>query len=197
MAVATMTRCSICRHEARVDIDAALTRATPISTVARDFGVGRSSLTRHAQAHLAVALARVVQPDDPRTAVLHKASELHQYCRSLLARAEAMVLRHPDRPRSITATSAVIRETRQTLMMVAERIADAGRAPTEPQPEPFDLEGSMLRHLLEDNAVWELADGTIEYAPPCPHCRHRNPPSGPLRDAHVFPTLQWRVLPPS
>jgi len=179
------TRCSICRHPARVDIDVALTGGATIASVAREFGVHRSSVSRHAHAHLATALARVIDHGDDVSvaAIVDRATQLYGYCEALLDTAEAVVRRHPDRARAIMVTSAVIRETRATLVMVADTItATAGVVATESPPESDGLHRRMVERLRKTKVLWALADGTVEYSEPCAHCGYRTPPSGPLRD---------------
>jgi hypothetical protein len=177
------TRCSICRHPARADIDAALAGGTAVSTVARQYQIHRSSVDRHKNTHLVAALARVVDRDNDlsKDAILNKAAQLYGYCEALLERAEDIVRRHPNRPRAITTTSAVIRETRATLTMVADTIAATTADDTEPQPQPIDLRERIVSELRKQKIIWELADGTVEYSEPCPNCGYRPTPTGPLR----------------
>jgi hypothetical protein len=153
------TRCSICRHLARADIDAALAGGMSASQVARDFGVHRSSVVRHQHTHLVVALARVIDRDNnmSKAAILDNASQLYGYCEALLDRAEEIVQRHPERPRAIIATAAVIREARATLAMVANTIAATtpthATAATEPGQRPGDLSARIAQRLRHENIM--------------------------------------------
>jgi hypothetical protein len=180
------TRCSICRHPARVDIDTALASGITHSQLARDFHVHRSSVARHAQAHLSTALARVAERGDdaPAEAIIQRATQLYRYCEVLLDRAESLVQRQPGRARAITVAAAVIREARATLVMVANTIsqASANLASPEELAEPVDLYPRMVAVLRAKNQLWELEDGTLEYSAPCRQCGYRPPPSGALRD---------------
>ncbi len=184
------TRCSVCRHPARADIDAALTGGATASQVAREFGVHRSSVVRHTQSHVAAALARVVERSDdvPAHAIVRKATQLYDYCEALLDRAEALVQHRHSQARAITVTAGVIRETRATLVTVGRMIAETD--PTGPPvAEPVDFDRTLEASLREMNLAWELADGTLEYSQPCRKCGYRPPPSGPLRTRDDHPRI--------
>ena len=47
-----MNACTICQHEKRADIDAALQASRPVRAVAADFGLTFSSVQRHGQKHV-------------------------------------------------------------------------------------------------------------------------------------------------
>lgn len=54
--------CSICTHERRADIDAAIAAGKPYRAIGRDFGVGNDAVSRHAAAHMPGATKQAEQP---------------------------------------------------------------------------------------------------------------------------------------
>ena len=56
-----MNACTICQHEKRADIDAALQASRPVRAVAADFGLTFSSVQRHGQKHVQKSASQASQ----------------------------------------------------------------------------------------------------------------------------------------
>ena len=80
-------RCSICTHEQRAAIDAALIAGQSYRKISKRFGVSRSTLGRHFRQHLLPLLAERsdVDPDD----LLAQLEELRRQAQAIKDRAEA------------------------------------------------------------------------------------------------------------
>ncbi len=61
-----MSRCSVCAHQARLGIEAALVAGTSRRATAREFGTTEAALRRH-EAHLRRASAQATHPSDAAT----------------------------------------------------------------------------------------------------------------------------------
>lgn len=66
----TVSRCAVCRHPRRAEIDAELVAGEPVRHVARRFGLCREYVRRHAEDHVpdyivVVAPDAVIQPAAP------------------------------------------------------------------------------------------------------------------------------------
>jgi len=186
-------RCSICAHPARAEIDEALIAGASTPSVARDFGVGRSSVARHAAGHLAGAIAQGAQRREEASAVaiLAKATELYEHCAELLVQAGELVERSPDSTAGITAATRVIRETRATLELIARALDVTMRsAPQEPVlTQPSSLDAVLEQMHLRRGGGRVLADGTIQRVPPCPQCGHQPEVQRWLRPMAASPEL--------
>jgi transposase-like protein len=134
------TPCVTCAHPDREEIDRALVLgAASMRALARRFGMDRSSLARHRQAHVTPALARVVaerEATGPRSA-LDRLEELHD-----------LVHRHVhDSPESLPVP--LVRELRAILDTIA-RIR--GELDERPQVAVLNLgtnpEWVAIRHAL-------------------------------------------------
>ncbi len=120
--------CSTCQSKHRAHIDEALLAGTSYSAIAREFGVGRDSLRRHAGAHLPAALVKgaeahevargdslLVQVEDLRK----KASGLFAEASAVLARAK----REGDGPlvlESVRTASTALKEARGLVGLLSE-----------------------------------------------------------------------------
>ena len=169
-------RCSICAHPARVEMDAALIAGATTPRVARDFGVGRSSVARHATAHLAAAITQAAQrrEDASAVAILAKATELYEHFAELLGQADGLLGRCPDSTAGIAAATRVIRETRATLELIAEALDATVRPASDvPKVELPSLDEVCEQMFLRNYGERLLADGTIERAQPCPQCAYQ------------------------
>src|SRR5262249_54445053 len=82
--------CTICTHNNREQINAALVSSTPIRGIARRFAVSEDALVRHRMAHLPIALvgaqaaAEVAQADS----LLGQVRHLQAKALAILSRAE-------------------------------------------------------------------------------------------------------------
>jgi hypothetical protein len=188
-------------HPAHVEIDAALIAGASTPAVARDFGVHRSSVARHAKHHLAAEISQAAQRQDEVSAVaiLAKAADLYERCEELLGEADMTLRRQPDSTAGVTAATNVIRETRATLTLIAKALNAARRPVAEaPQIEHSDLSVVLHRMQVRKAGGTRRADGTIEPVPPCPQCGDQPEPAEWLKDAsdrgaHVDPS-RWEGL---
>lgn len=57
-------RCTVCPHPARKEIDEAILLGEPYRAVAARFGLGRSSLARHLEAHVGPQIERAARAKD-------------------------------------------------------------------------------------------------------------------------------------
>ncbi len=176
LEVCVGVRCSICGHPACPEIDAALIAGTSTPRVAREFGVHRSSVARHAKHHLASEMTEAVlrQEEAAGLAILGKAGRLYEHCEALLGDADAMLRQRPDSTAGISAATRVIRETRATLELIAKALdAATGAVPIEapaPAPAHSDFEEVIRRAMAYREGGRVLGDGTLERVPPCPQC---------------------------
>jgi hypothetical protein len=194
-------RCSICGHPARAEIDAALIAGASTPGVARQFGVHRSSVVRHAKQHLAVEITEAArcQEEASAVAILAKAAELYERCEGLLGEADATLRQHPDSTAGITAATNVIRETRATLTLIAKALNAARRpVPEAPPSEHSDLYLVLQSMQAQKAGGTRRADGTIEPLPPCPQCGDQPEPAEWLKDASdrdaPFDPTRWEGL---
>ena len=74
MAETRSTQCKICRHADRIKIDADLLKGIPTRKVAVKYGVSRSSLVRHQQAHIPASIAAAVRLTGDTTEALRRAA---------------------------------------------------------------------------------------------------------------------------
>ena len=106
-----MRTCSICSHQRRPEIDRALLASEPERAIASRYGVSRAALQRH-RVHIAAA----VQAQQAMTTerLLGDLVALQQRALGLLAKAEGSG--------DLRAALSAIRETRETVMVIAKII---------------------------------------------------------------------------
>ncbi len=115
--------CSICTHAERAAINAALLAGTALRDIAGQFGVSKSSLDRHKEEHLPVAL---VQAKDAEAAahaddLLAQLATLQADARRIGARAE--------REGDLRTALAAVRELVRMIELLAEMQGELNRAP--------------------------------------------------------------------
>jgi hypothetical protein len=203
MAVA----CSICTHRAHGEIDAALIAGASTPTVAHQFGVGRSSVQRHAAKHLRAEIAQAAETREEAAAlaILASATDLFERGEQLLGHADGILQRSPDTAAGFSAATRVIREMRATL----ELIADAIEMMPPPAPEPTDQRPDRrydFDTLMAISGEWSdykwghrTIDGRTERVAPCPSCGQQRAlgeymmvVNGPGIDPNDHPEWQWR-----
>jgi hypothetical protein len=188
--------CSICAHPARAEIDAALIAGASTPSVARDFGVGRSSVARHAKAHLAASIALAAQRRDEAAAVaiLAKATGLYEHCAGLLGQADRLLRGDPDSTAGITAATRVIRETRGILEFVADAL-DAVQEETssevsDAEPLTASIHVAIRQWGIRQDGGRRVGDGTVERVAPCPQCGDQPEPQPHLYPSVVSPEMR-------
>jgi len=116
--------CSICVHDGRAAIDAALVAGTALRDVARQHAVSKDALFRHRSDHIPARLAKaqdaaeVAQADD----LLREVRALRGKAYSLLLKAEAAG--------DIRTALAGIREARGCLELLAKLLGELDERPT-------------------------------------------------------------------
>jgi len=116
--------CTVCVHDARAAIDAALVARGPLRGMARTFAVSEDALYRHKRDHLPAHLAKaedaaeVAQADD----LLREVRMLRGKAYSLLMKAEAAG--------DIRTALAGIREARGCLELLAKLLGELDERPT-------------------------------------------------------------------
>lgn len=125
--------CVTCEHPEREAIDRAIVVGETLRSLASRYGMHRTSLARHAQAHLSPALVKVLTEREeagPRT-VLERLEELHTEVRSILDAAKE--------GGKASVSLAAVRELRGILDTIA-RIT--GELNERPQVAVFNLSTS-------------------------------------------------------
>ena len=118
-------RCSICDHDQRPDIDAALVGGAGLRAIARQFQVGRDALRRHrANGHLtdmlllATEAEAVARGDD----LLAQVREVRANALRILARAEGA--------NDLRVALLALREIRQTVELLAKLAGELDQGQT-------------------------------------------------------------------
>lgn len=116
-----MPQCTICGHQSRVEIDAALlTGALSVRAIAHQYSISRDALMRHSASHLA-----------PQTAEVQRAIERDVLAEveRLIGRVEA-VLTRAERKQDDRLLLLAAREVRSTLELLARLRGELSDAPT-------------------------------------------------------------------
>ena len=116
--------CTVCGHEDRAAIDAALVAGTALRDVARRHAVSKDALFRHRDSHLPVSLTRARDAAD-----VAQADDLLAQLRALLAKANAL-LANAETAGDIRTALAGVREARATLELLAELEGELDRRQT-------------------------------------------------------------------
>lgn len=156
--------CTVCHHEKREDIDAALLSGTAYRTVSDRFGPSKTALLRHRE-HLAPALAKAHGAAEVAKAdnLLAKVQELEADVRRLGALAE----RDGDIRAALAATNERAKIA-ELLGRLRGEVDAAGRAivtvETQPQATPEEVAQDLrelLSQLLRSLAYGALGVGTL------------------------------------
>ncbi len=116
--------CTICRHDARADIDKALVVRTPFRDIARQHGVSKDALLRHHDDHLPASLVRA-----ERAREAAQADELLAQVCDLRDRAER-ILDATEKDENWPAATGAIREMRACLELLGKLAGQLQDAPT-------------------------------------------------------------------
>ncbi len=116
--------CTICRHDARADIDKALVVRTPFRDIARQHGVSKDALLRHHDDHLPASLVRA-----QRAREAAQADELLAQVCDLRDRAER-ILDATEADENWPAATGAIREMRACLELLGKLAGQLQDAPT-------------------------------------------------------------------
>jgi hypothetical protein len=116
-------RCTVCDHEERASIDAALVSGTPLRDIAGQHGVSKSALERHKAGHLPAHLAKAKEAGE-----VARADDLLSQVRHLQDRTLAILTTSEDAGELRTALAA-IREARGNLELLAKLLGELDDAP--------------------------------------------------------------------
>ena len=116
-------RCTICDHEGRASIDAALISGAPLRDIAGRHGVSKSALERHKAGHLPAHLAKAREAGE-----VVRADDLLSQVRYLQDRTLAILTTSEDAGELRTALAA-IREARGNLELLAKLFGELDGAP--------------------------------------------------------------------
>jgi hypothetical protein len=116
-------RCTVCDHEERASIDAALVSGTPLRDIAGQHGVSKSALERHKAGHLPAHLAKAKEAGE-----VARADNLLSQVRHLQERTLAILTNSEDAGELRTALAA-IREARSNLELLAKLVGELDDSP--------------------------------------------------------------------
>lgn len=116
-------RCTVCDHEERSSIDAALISGAPLRDIAGRHGVSKSALERHKAGHLPAHLAKAREAGE-----VARADDLLSQVRYLQDRTLAILTASEDTGELRTALVA-IREARGNLELLAKLLGELDDAP--------------------------------------------------------------------
>lgn len=126
--------CTVCTHEKRQEIDAAIVSGEPIRGIAGRFDVSKSSLERHASSHLPAEVIAAQDADEiERANAVLKAS--NKSVADLLENAELLqkaaqhILSRTFDGGSYTAALGAIREARECLRLQGELLGELDKRP--------------------------------------------------------------------
>jgi hypothetical protein len=147
-------RCTVCAHEARADIDAALLEGTSEDEIAGCTGLARTSLQRHAKNHLPQALIDAVAAQDAQEKAV-RAETLLESLRRLWAKAEDLLAQAESAGEYRTALAGV-REARATLEVIGRVTREIG-PPVEVNVTAVDHSRLPTEKLRELDKIAEMA----------------------------------------
>jgi hypothetical protein len=116
-------RCTVCDHEGRASIDAALISGAPLRDIAGHHSVSKSALERHKAGHLPAHLAKAKEAGE-----VARADDLLSQVRHLQDRTLAILTASEDAGELRTALAA-IREARGNLELLAKLLGELDDAP--------------------------------------------------------------------
>ncbi len=109
--------CTICNHEKRADIDAALLAEEPYRGIAKRYGAGASAVLRHRE-HLPKHLAKAKDAEE-----ITQADTLLEQVRNLQTRALS-ILDRADEAGDLRTALGAIREARSNLELLAKLLGE-------------------------------------------------------------------------
>lgn len=136
--------CTICNHERRADIDAALLNGEPLRDIAGRVPLSKSALARHAAEHIPAQLAKAKDAEQ-----ITQADTLLEQVRNLQTRALSILDRADDSGDLKTALAA-IREARSNLELLgklAGELQQEGTINVTVSPEWLTLRAVVIAAL--------------------------------------------------
>jgi len=149
-----MTKCKVCNHPDRVDIDKALVSGRPLRLIAEQYGVSRSSLSRHQKAgHVIEQVSKAQKAKE-----IADADTLIDQIRNLQGRAND-VLSQAEAGGDLRGACAAIREIRSILELMAKVTGE--------------LQGrdNITVNIIENPQFIEFKQIVLEVM--CPECREQ------------------------
>jgi hypothetical protein len=116
--------CSICNHEQRQAIEAALISGTPYRNISKQFSVSLAALNRHKSEHLPAHLASARQAEE-----VAQADDLLAELRGLQAKAYELLLK-AEKQNDLRTALLGVREARGCLELLAELEGELDRRQT-------------------------------------------------------------------
>jgi len=141
-------RCTVCDHEGRGAIDAALVAGdASLNRIAQQYGVSSYALRRHRDRHLSPALAAMREAEETE-----REAALQQRIERLIERAERLLRAAEEDGRSQTALAAV-RELRSLLELLGKASGELNDRPTvtinlQASEEWLQVRSALLGALL-------------------------------------------------
>ncbi len=116
-------RCTICDHPQRPEIDEALVRGVTLWEIAGNYGISKSAVHRHAEAHIPEALRHALRASEVAhgDALLGQVLELRDRALGVLTKAEGA----EDHRTALAA----IREARATVELLAKLVGELDERP--------------------------------------------------------------------
>ncbi len=116
-------RCTVCDHAERTEIDQALVRGATLWEIAGNFGISKSAVHRHAEAHIpeALKLAQRASEAAHGDALLGQVLDLRDRALGVLTKAEGA----EDHRTALAA----IREARATVELLAKLVGELDERP--------------------------------------------------------------------
>lgn len=140
-------KCTICAHEKRTEIDAALVRGEAAREISALFRVSEDAITRHKAAHIPASLAQAKQAEDVARGddLLQQLRDLQKITMGTLARAHS--------GGDYRTVLAAVREARGNLELIGKLIGELQEQQTTvnvliASPEWVTLRGRILSALM-------------------------------------------------
>ena len=116
-------RCTICDHAERAEIDQAIVRGATLWEIAGKFGISKSAVHRHAEAHIPEALKHAMRASEAAhgDALLGQVLDLRDRALGVLEKAESA----EDHRTALAA----IREARATVELLAKLVGELDERP--------------------------------------------------------------------
>lgn len=127
-----MSRCTVCRHDRREEIEIDVTRGVPLRDVASAYNVGLMAVQRHKDNHLSPALIATERAmvAGGRKSIMERLEALAERCERWAAEAEREYGEAAPPDRDMRLVLATLRETRETLALWGKATGELADRPT-------------------------------------------------------------------
>jgi hypothetical protein len=158
-----MMTCSICRHEQRSQIDAALIRSDSLRNIAKQFGTSATALHRHKAEHIAEQLSKSKELSDIAAAsfLVKELRELTRKTGEVLTRA----LREKNGDLALKAISRLEKQLELKARLLGElEEKDSGRGPLTVVVQYVDRQLNVAPPVYEKELVSVRGNGAPQLA---------------------------------